>query len=192
MDKTKQIQFITRKTNMSCGHRVMDHTMKCFSLHGHEYLVELTFSFSQTDRIGYALDFSEIKRVFVQFLQDHMDHGMILNPCDTKVIDTVKAIDSKYWLMSLNGDEYCNPSVENITKEVFISMSLLSYYLYPDNINDLNIHKVLIYETPNCFAECLRESISKEEVTNFTLKRHDLIRQYDEEKGVKNYDRNKE
>ena len=52
---------------------------------------------------------------------------------------TTKEYNSKLWLMSLNGEgEYCNPSVENISKEVFLAIDTLTTLLYPILINKQN------------------------------------------------------
>lgn len=183
------MQFVTRQTNLSCGHRILNERMLCHNLHGHEYITHLTFSFEQIENIGYAIDFKEIKRVFVQFLQDHMDHGMILNPLDTDVVNLVKKLGTKLWLMSLNGeDKYCNPSVENISKEVFLAMDILSNELYKNSPTELKIHKVVIYETPNCWTETIRESITEMEKFEFRNARSEQIRAYAREKGIIQYD----
>ena len=184
-----KLQFISRKGNFDSGHRVMNERMKCFNIHGHTYLYELTFSFENMEEIGYAIDFKEIKRVFCQWIDDIMDHGMILNPHDTKLIETTKDYGTKLWLMSLNGEgEYCNPSVENIAKEVFLAMQILSETLYGDSKTALKIHDVTIYETPNCWTKCLYDSITDQEHLNFYTARHAEIKAYAESKGVFEYD----
>lgn len=185
----KRIQYISRKGNFDSGHRVMNEFMKCFNIHGHTYLYELTFSFENIEEIGYALDFKEIKRVFCQWIDDILDHGMILNPKDELLIQTTKDYKTKLWLMSLNGEgEYCNPSVENIAKEVFLAMDVLSATLYGNTPTGLKIHKVQIYETPNCSTECFADSISDTERVNFMRTRMDEIMAYAREKGVLEYD----
>lgn len=184
-----KIQYISRKGNFDSGHRVMNEFMKCFNIHGHTYLYELTFSFENMEEIGYALDFKEIKRVFCQWIDDVLDHGMLLNPHDTKLIETTKEYGTKLWLMSLNGEgEYCNPSVENIAKEVFLAMDILSHTLYQKSPTGLKIHKVQIYETPNCSTECFRESITDLEQARFMDAQGAGIKAYAEEKGVLEYD----
>jgi 6-pyruvoyltetrahydropterin/6-carboxytetrahydropterin synthase len=183
------MQLITRQTNLSCGHRVMNERMLCHNLHGHEYITHLTFSFENSEEIGYAIDFKEIKRVFIEFLQQKMDHGMLLNPKDTLVIQTVKSLGSKLWEMSLNGlGDYCNPSVENIAKEIFLSMEIISDTLYGEAKTGLKIHKVLVYETPNCWTECTSESIPERERYNFKNARFIEILRYAREKGIMEYD----
>ena len=79
--------------------------------------------------------------------------------------------------------EYCNPSVENIAKEIFLAMEVL----FADYKN-LNIHKITIYETPNCWTECVAESISAQEVKNWWGVRSEEVKQYAKDKGVIEYD----
>lgn len=183
------MQTITRKGNFDSGHRVMNERMKCFNIHGHTYLYELTFKFKNMEEIGYAIDFKEIKRVFGQWIDDLLDHGMILNPKDTELIDTTKKLESKLWLMSLNGkDEYCNPTVENIAKEIFLAMEILTSVLYIDVNLGLQIKKVKIYETPNCFTNCKSKSITETERLNFGNVNYNHLQQYALNKGIVEYD----
>jgi 6-pyruvoyltetrahydropterin/6-carboxytetrahydropterin synthase len=141
------------------------------------------------EEIGYAIDFKEIKRVFCQWIDDIMDHGMILNPKDELLIQTTKSYGTKLWLMSLNGKgEYCNPSVENIAKEVFLAMQILTDELYKNTNTGLKIHNVKIYETPNCFTDCDANSFSVNESSNFYNANKDAITEYAKEKGVLEYD----
>jgi len=167
----------------------MNEKMKCFLPHGHTYLYELTFSFENMEEIGYAIDFKEIKRVFCQWIDDLLDHGAILNPKDDILIKAVKDLDGKLWLMSLNGEgEYCNPSVENIAKEIFLAMDVLSHTLYGNKLTGLQIHNVKIYETPNCWTDCFRESISNLEQARFMDAQSAKIKAYALEKGILEYD----
>jgi 6-pyruvoyltetrahydropterin/6-carboxytetrahydropterin synthase len=185
----KKVQYITRKGNFDSGHRVMNEFMKCYNIHGHTYLYELTFSFENMEEIGYAIDFKEIKRVFCQWIDDILDHGMILNPKDELLIQTTKSYATKLWLMSLNGDgEYCNPSVENIAKEVFLAMEILTNELYKHASTGLKIHNVKIYETPNCYTDCNFESVSFLERENFYKSNLVNIVKYAQDKGVLEYD----
>lgn len=177
-------QYITRKGSFDSGHRVMNEKMKCFNLHGHTYLYELEFEFNEMEEIGYAIDFKEIKRIGCQWIDDYLDHGMILNPKDQVIIDATLATNSKLWLMGLNGrDEYCNPSVENISKEIFLAMDLLF-----DQYDNLSIHKITIFETPNCYTTCIRQSISQDERKNWNILNQEKIKAYSEEKGKLEYD----
>lgn len=177
------MQTITRKGSFDSAHRVMNERMKCYNVHGHTYLYELTFKFNTMESIGYAIDFKEIKRVSCQWIDDMLDHGAILNPKDKEVILACKATNSKLWLMSLNGaGEYCNPSAENIAKEVFLAVSCLT-----DN-TELSLSQVRLWETPNCFTDCYPESISILEKDNFLFQHRYSLLAYKANKGVVEYD----
>jgi len=177
-------QYITRKGTFDSGHRVMNEHRKCFNLHGHTYLYELEFEFNEMQSIGYAIDFKEIKRVGCQWIDDILDHGMLVNPHDEAVITAAKATNSKIWYMSLNGEkQYCNPSVENIAKEIFLAMQVLF-----EKYDNLRIHKITLYETPNCYTTCISESFNEIEKDNWLRSNRDAVELYRDSKGVVEYD----
>jgi len=180
----KNIQYITRKGSFDAGHRVMNERMKCFNIHGHTYLYELVFSFSSMEEIGYNIDFKEIKRVGVAWIEDNLDHAMILNPHDYDMIETCEKLNSRSWLMSLHGSGiYCNPTVENISKELLMAMH--SLFLKQKG---LEIHEVRLFETPNCSTICQWSSISDEEQAAFFATRDIELNNYVKLKGTIEYD----
>lgn len=177
-------QFLTRKCSFDSGHRVMNERMKCFNIHGHTYICELVFEFNELEEIGYAIDFKEVKRVGCQWIDDILDHGMILNPKDEVLIQTTKQLGGKLWLMSLNGENiYCNPSAENISKEIFLAMKVLF-----EQYQNLKIYAVNLWETPNCSVTCVQESISTIEEACWSSVRREEVLQYAKNKGIVEYD----
>lgn len=154
---------------------------------GHRYKAELGFNFNpdelDDDNIGYSIDFKEIKRVGCQWIDDFFDHGSILNPNDNKLIETVRELDSKIWVMTLNDGRYCNPTVENIAKELYIAL----HYLF-ETTDNLNLYKIRLWETPNCYTDCAHESISPHEVNNWLNHNGAGIEEYRNSKGIIEYD----
>lgn len=179
------MQTITRIGTFDSAHRVMNERVKCYNVHGHTYKYELTFSFSKMQGIGYPIDFKEIKRIACQWIDDNLDHAAILNPKDDILIRSSIELDSKIWLMTLNGKKYCNPTVENLVKEIFLAMRFL-FVKY----NELNIYHVRLYETPNCYTDCYSNSINETEEDNFAKLKGDSILKYANEKGVIDYFKN--
>jgi 6-pyruvoyltetrahydropterin/6-carboxytetrahydropterin synthase len=177
------MQTITKRFEFDAAHRVMNEKMKCFHLHGHRYVVDLSFSFTVMEAIGYAIDFKEIKRVGGQFVEDYLDHGAICNPQDHAVIDCCRLIGSKFWVMSLNGDQYCNPTVENIAQEIFLAQQQLFL-----SHTGLKLLSVRLYETPSCWSDCFAGSISAQAKEHFLLFRKEQLDQYAQQKGVIQYD----
>lgn len=180
------MQIIVKKGSFDSMHRVMNEKMKCFNNHGHTYLYELHFGFNITEDIGYAIDFKEIKRIHMQWIDDFLDHGAILNPEDKILIDATKAIGGKLWLMSLNGEDYCNPSVENIAKEIFLAMDIICKNL--STAKNLWIEKIVLYETPNSYTICDKNSISLTDRMYFTNYNLNQIFKYTTDKGEIQYD----
>lgn len=177
-------QTLSRKGSFDAAHRVMNEKMKCFNVHGHTYLYKLKFKFNSMDSIGYAIDFKEIKRVCCQFIDDYLDHAVILNPKDDILIAASTTLNSKIWLMSLNLEGYCNPTAENIAKELF----LICEYLITGRGYGLDIDKIVLYETPNCSVDCTKKSITESDRENFFMLRRRLLNDYVKEKGIINYD----
>jgi 6-pyruvoyltetrahydropterin/6-carboxytetrahydropterin synthase len=178
------MQYITRSGTFDYGHRVMNEKMKCFNLHGHTGLYELTFSFNTMEDIGYAIDFKEIKRVACQWIDDLLDHSFIANPKDKTYIKAAEKENSKLWLMSLNGKgNYCNPSVENLAREIFLTMEILF-----EDYTDLDISEIKLNETPKCYTICNSKSIPEQEKTNFRKVNYHSIKSYADEKGIVEYD----
>lgn len=178
------MQTLIRKTSFDSGHRVMNEKMKCFNIHGHTYIAEIEFSFDSIESIGYAIDFKEVKRVGLQWIDDVLDHAFIANPEDQIMIKSAMDLESKVWLMSLNGfNEYCNPTAENISKELFLAMEILF-----NEYKGLEIHSIKLHETPNCSVMCWNDSISDQERRHFYKTNKARIHQYAINKGILNYD----
>jgi 6-pyruvoyltetrahydropterin/6-carboxytetrahydropterin synthase len=177
------MQTITREYGFDAGHRVMNERFKCFNAHGHRYHIKLTYSFQDMHEIGYIIDFKEIKRVGVQWIDDMMDHGFIVNPHDTLLINTLIDIETKLYEMSLNGKDYCNPSVENVAREIFLAQQILF-----EDYKGLEIHHIRLNETPNCYTDVYKESIPDIEKENFYKRNYEHIKKYATHKGIVEYD----
>ncbi len=176
--------FVTRKGKFDAGHRVMHERFKCFNVHGHEYHYELTFSYPATGPLGYAIDFKEIKRVACQWIDDRFDHGFIANPKDLVMVNACRAVSSKLYVMSLvDAEGFCNPSAENIAKEIFFAVGRL---MFPHGIY---LKSVKLHETVNCYVECT--SLSAEELKCLDSALGGALKAYAQEKGVVEYDERK-
>lgn len=141
---------ITRHHDFDTAHRVMYEKVKCFNLHGHRFRVEATFEFDEVKAIGYAVDFKEIKRVGFAFVDEMLDHGVMLNPNDTDLIKLVKKNNWKLWIMGMGNKGDFNPSAENIATELFYIFGVL----FKKEFDGIKISNIRLYETPNCWVDC--------------------------------------
>lgn len=122
----------------------MGHENKCAHLHGHNYEVHITAEAKALDNVGRVIDFSVLKEKIGSWIEQQWDHGFLLWERDISAIDAIKGfLDGRQKLFILPD----NPTAEN----------LASYILRQGNdlIADarLRIVKVVVWETPNCYAE---------------------------------------
>lgn len=136
----------TRRFTFCAGHRVYGHESKCSHLHGHNYAVEVTV-LGNLDLLGRVIDFSVIKSLVGQWIEDNWDHGFILFSMDAEAINAVcgmKAAEGKpqkHYVM-----EY-NPTAENMARHL---MEVVCPYLFKDL--PIKAIEVTVHETENCYA----------------------------------------
>ena len=68
----------TRYHDFSSGHRVCGHESVCSHLHGHNYRATFTIEAPALDNIGRVLDFSVIKNLMCEWLEDNWDHKFLV------------------------------------------------------------------------------------------------------------------
>ncbi len=141
---------ITRKLEFDAGHRIPDHKSQCRNLHGHRYTLEITLVGNVIEQEGNSdngmiMDFSDVKALAKQHLVDVWDHAFLVYSGDTAVRD---------FLGSLPGHKTviidCIPTVENLARTAF---KLLKAVFIDRFGTGLRLHKLVLHETPNCWAE---------------------------------------
>ncbi|MBN2218198.1 MAG: 6-carboxytetrahydropterin synthase [Pirellulales bacterium] len=100
---------VTREINFCYGHRLLDYEGKCSRLHGHNGHVLITLEASGLDGQGMVVDFSEIKRVVQGWVDEELDHRMILRRDDPAVAVLTK-LGEPLFLMDVN------PTAENLAR----------------------------------------------------------------------------
>ena len=76
---------VSREIDFCYGHRLLNHAGKCRHLHGHTARAVITLQSATLDACGMVLDFAEIKRVIGGWIDEHLDHRMILQSSDPLV-----------------------------------------------------------------------------------------------------------
>jgi 6-pyruvoyltetrahydropterin/6-carboxytetrahydropterin synthase len=126
---------VSREIEFCYGHRLLNYVGKCRHLHGHNGRVVVTFEASELDDQGMVLDFSEIKRTVSRWIDDHLDHRMILNRSDPAV-PLLQALGEPMYLVDVN------PTAENIARVIFDVARELGFPAVD----------VCLWETPRCCA----------------------------------------
>ena len=127
--------FVTREIEFCYGHRLLDYDGKCRYLHGHNGKAVLTFQGEVLDHRGMVLDFSDIKRVVRNWIDENLDHRMILNQADP-VVPVLEEFGEPLYL--LDG----NPTAENIAQLIFARTRDMGFPIVESRL----------WETPKCFA----------------------------------------
>ena len=102
---------VTRSHEFSYGHRVYGHESKCAFLHGHNAQVEFSVA-SLTDKhpldsVGRVMDFSVIKYLLCQWLEDQWDHRMLIWSQDP-MLSALRDLDPTVVALDVN------PTAENM------------------------------------------------------------------------------
>lgn len=126
---------VTKSIDFCYGHRLLNYEGKCRHLHGHNGRVEIELEGEELDDLGMLTDFGEIKRVMKKWIDDNLDHRMILNRADPAV-EFLKQQGEPMYLI----DE--NPTAETIARLIFKETQKQGF----------PVARVVLWETPDSFA----------------------------------------
>jgi 6-pyruvoyltetrahydropterin/6-carboxytetrahydropterin synthase len=126
---------VSREIDFCYGHRLLNYDGKCKYLHGHNGRAIITIESASLDERGMVLDFSEIKRVVSTWIDEQLDHRMLLHRSDP-VVSLLQNMGEPLFLM----DE--NPTAENIARLIFDFTATRGF----------PIVECQLWETPRCSA----------------------------------------
>jgi 6-pyruvoyltetrahydropterin/6-carboxytetrahydropterin synthase len=126
---------VSRQIDFCYGHRLLNYDGKCKYLHGHNGRAVIVIESPSLDARGMVLDFSDIKRVVSRWIDDHLDHRMILHR-DDPVVPYLKQLGEPTYLIDVN------PTAENIARLIYEFAAGQSY----------PVTRVDLWETRRCYA----------------------------------------
>lgn len=126
---------VTREIDFCYGHRLLDYSGKCRHLHGHNGRAVIVIESPKLDDRGMVLDFSDIKRVVSAWIDENLDHRMILRR-DDPAVAALEKLGEPLFLIDQN------PTAENIAK-------LIHDFTAKQGFPIVETH---LWETPRCFA----------------------------------------
>ncbi len=141
---------ITRKLEFDAGHRIPDHKSQCRNLHGHRYTLEITLVGEVIEEEGSSdngmiMDFSDVKALAKEHLVDVWDHAFLVYAKDTAVRTFLASIPDHKTVVI---DKI--PTVENLARTAFDTLRTVYHDRYGTG---LRLQKLVLHETPNCWAE---------------------------------------
>ena len=126
---------VTKEIHFCYGHRLLDYDGKCRFFHGHNGKLEVQLSAETLDAKGMVRDFTEIKQVLQTWVDQELDHRMLLNARDP-LVQTLR--DAGEPVVTLDA----NPTAENIAKLIYDTAKQ----------KGLPVTSVTLWETYNSFA----------------------------------------
>src|SRR5206468_4980575 len=73
---------VTREIRFCYGHRLLNYDGKCRHLHGHNGRAVITLAAPRLDALGMVVDFSRIKESVQGWIDEALDHRMLLHRDD--------------------------------------------------------------------------------------------------------------
>lgn len=126
---------VTKEIHFCYGHRLLNYDGKCRHLHGHNGKAVVTLEKAELDPLGMVVDFSEMKRILGKWIDDALDHRMLLHR-DDPVIPELRRQGEPFVELDVN------PTAENLAKMIF------EYAVS----HGLPVVEVTLWETENSFA----------------------------------------
>jgi 6-pyruvoyltetrahydropterin/6-carboxytetrahydropterin synthase len=126
---------VTREIDFCYGHRLLNYEGKCRHLHGHTGRAVITLQGSELDSRGMLVDFAEIKHKVQHWIDDHLDHNMLLWR-DDPLLPLLRERGERVFEMD------CNPTAENIARLIYEHARRAG----------LPVVEVSLWETEHCIA----------------------------------------
>ena len=126
---------VTKRIDFCYGHRLLDYDGICKHPHGHNAVAEIEVRTDSLDKRDMVVDFSDIKRQIKGWIDEQLDHKMILRH-DDPLVKPLQALGEPVHLLD------SNPTAERIARLIFDSGRALGFAIVA----------VRVWETPSSFA----------------------------------------
>jgi 6-pyruvoyltetrahydropterin/6-carboxytetrahydropterin synthase len=126
---------VTREIDFCYGHRLLNYSGKCRHLHGHNGRAVITLEAASLDSLGMVVDFARLKRTIGAWIDETLDHKMLLHK-DDLALPFLRQQGEPVYVMDVN------PTAENIARLIFDMGIKLG----------LPVVEVRLWETESCCA----------------------------------------
>lgn len=130
---------VTKHIEFCYGHRLLNYDGVCRHLHGHNAMVELDIAAETLDALNMVVDFSEVKRLVKSWIDQELDHKMILRN-DDPLVPVLQAQGEPVVLID------SNPTAERLARLIYEQARAMGF----------NVTEVRFWETPSSCATYTR------------------------------------
>ncbi len=156
--------LLTITHNFETAHRLPQIGGKCASLHGHSWWARLTIKGRPAPGSGIVVDFAVIKRAFRDWIDDYLDHGVMLGAADPLVAPLREAGTKVYRFGAADpttAEEHAGllewPTVELVARTLFSVGESVLHSVLPTTTDPYDVRprvvSVRIAETASNMAE---------------------------------------
>ncbi|MCU7904881.1 MAG: 6-carboxytetrahydropterin synthase [Candidatus Thiodiazotropha sp. (ex Epidulcina cf. delphinae)] len=103
---------VIKEIHFCYGHRLLNHQGKCRHLHGHNAKAVIRLESERLDSLGMVCDFSDIGDYVKDWIDQTLDHRMLLHG-DDPVLPLLQEAGEPVYVMQTN------PTAENIARLIF-------------------------------------------------------------------------
>ena len=104
--------LVAKDIHFCYGHRLLDYDGKCAHPHGHNGKAVIHLEASSLDKRGMVFDFGGVKDIVQRWVDEKLDHQMILRK-DDPLVKVLGGMKEPYFLMD------GNPTAENLAKLIY-------------------------------------------------------------------------
>lgn len=126
---------VTQQIDFCYGHRLLNYEGKCRFLHGHNGRVAISLEGEMLDERGMLVDFTDIKRSLRTWINNELDHRMILHR-DDPLLPVLQSHQQPIYVIPHN------PTAENIARLIFEQARQFGF----------PVREVVLWETRNSSA----------------------------------------
>lgn len=126
---------VTQEIHFCYGHRLLNYSGKCRHLHGHNGRAVIVLEGPELDDRGMLIDFGDIKRDLRVWIDEELDHRMILHR-DDPALTGLRELEEPIRVID------CNPTAENIARLICEEAQRRGF----------PVVEVSLWETPHAFA----------------------------------------
>lgn len=131
---------VSKEIHFCYGHRLLNHQGKCRHLHGHNAKAVIRLEVERLDASGMVCDFSDIGDYVKNWIDQTLDHNMLLHRDDPVLPLLQQAGESVYVMQN-------NPTAENIARLIFEHVEAGGF----------PVVEVAIFETDSALASYRRD-----------------------------------
>ena len=126
---------ITKEIYFCYGHRLMNHPGKCRHLHGHSVKASITVAADNLNDQGMVCDFADISKIANDYIDQELDHNLLLHRNDP-LVPALTAAGERFSLL----DEH--PTAEYLAQAIYRYM----------RDRGVNVTQVALWETASAYA----------------------------------------